>query len=221
MNDLKNFVQEQINEFAKKYEGSLMVDELVIFKSKADLFVTRRTQAIREFFKSVATIDRTSFILNHGKLSMRLIFYKSGAMHLHLEYSDSLNKFMNDNNVMSKFALDVGHVYFIESEFGWKIGKTKNLKMRKDIFNVKLPFPFALRYHIRTHEKTKLEKQFHEYFKDFQINGEWFLITKEQIIEYVSQYPSLRLSGYSADDKIFIERNYLDKIHSFNAKEIS
>jgi len=215
MDHLKLFMQEQINVIAKRYENSISADEFIEFKKMADVFIVKRTQSIREFYKSSATEDRISFVLKHrNKLSMRLTFYKSGSVQVVIEYYDNIKKMTNDPTIMSHFALDVGQVYFIESEFGWKIGKTKNLKNRKDIFNVKLPFPFAVRYHIRTHEKTKLEKQLHEYFKDKNINGEWFLITRLDIVNYIGQFPMLKLSRYSPDDTIYIDRKYLTLINS-------
>lgn len=212
MKQLEIYLHEQIDVFAKKYEGSPCVDDLIGLKKKLDKWLEQKTLSIHMFYKSNKTEDKISYVCNYSAFKMRLIFYKSGGVKMNLTHNDSFEVVLKDKGVIGEYCLDVGSVYFIESEFGWKIGKAKLIGRRRNEFGVQLPFVFALRYHIKTANKSELERYFHNYFRDRQINGEWYFITNEEIKKVVSELPGLKLSGYSPDDNIFIERRYLDKI---------
>jgi len=216
MKELERHLHEQIDLFAKKYEGSPCVDDLIGLKKKLDTWLTQRTQSIHSFYKSNKTEDKISYVCKYSAFKMRLIFYKSGEVRMNLTHDDKIETMIKDRSIVSEYCLDAGSVYFIESEFGWKIGKAKIIGRRRKEFGVQLPFVFALRYHIKTASKSELERYFHNHFRDRQINGEWYLITKEEIVKVVSELPGLKLSGYSPDENIYIERKYLSLLNVNN-----
>jgi len=67
-----------------------------------------------------------------------------------------------------------GYVYFLESQFGFKVGYTAKLKKRMNTFNVKLPFDVELHSVIKTEEFKALEKTIHNLLSERRVNGEWF-----------------------------------------------
>jgi len=77
---------------------------------------------------------------------------------------------------------DYGFVYFIKSDFGVKIGFTKHLTDRLNVFNVKLPFKTTLIGFVLSKDYKNIETMLHYFFKDYRINGEWFNISEEDII---------------------------------------
>lgn len=79
-----------------------------------------------------------------------------------------------------------GFVYFIKSDHGIKIGRAKNWKSRTRTIISSLPFPAEVLKTIETSDMVKLERQFHERFADFRLNGEWFDVTQEQILASVA-----------------------------------
>jgi len=74
-----------------------------------------------------------------------------------------------------------GFVYLIESEYGYKIGRTKNVRSRTQLFGVKLPFPIRLVHIIETTDYVALERDMHHYFKDKRLEGEWFDLTAPEV----------------------------------------
>lgn len=67
-----------------------------------------------------------------------------------------------------------GYVYVIHSQYGYKIGKTVNLKTRTKLFEVKLPFPVKLEHYAWFDNYSVAERDFHEMFREQRLEGEWF-----------------------------------------------
>ncbi|TRZ80529.1 hypothetical protein D4R86_04215 [bacterium] len=212
MIELQNYVHKKIDIFGAKYEGTENIKDLINLKLRFDNWFNKKIQAIHDYYKSSKEKERISYIIREGSFSIRLTFYRNGETHFHIDHYYTNNSIIKDANIIKEYCLDVGSVYFLESEFGWKIGKTTNIRRRKNIFDVKLPFKYAVRFHIKTSEKTKLEKYFHQYFKDKLINGEWFLISEDDIRNVAQNINGYKLSDYSPDNKIYIDRKYLEKI---------
>ncbi|SDH35290.1 T5orf172 domain-containing protein [Planococcus glaciei] len=76
-----------------------------------------------------------------------------------------------------------GYVYFVQEHMNgtFKIGKTKNVEKRMNIFGVKLPFENKLIYLIKTGNHHQTEATFHKHFADKRLEGEWFALNKEDI----------------------------------------
>ena len=67
-----------------------------------------------------------------------------------------------------------GYVYLIESDHGYKIGKTINIKSRTRLFEVKLPFPISLINYSWFANYSKAERDLHKKFSEKRCEGEWF-----------------------------------------------
>jgi hypothetical protein len=76
-----------------------------------------------------------------------------------------------------------GYVYFVQEYMtgSFKIGKTKNLEKRMNVFGVKLPFENKLIYLIKTGNHHQTEAAFHQHFSDKRLEGEWFALSKEDL----------------------------------------
>lgn len=76
-----------------------------------------------------------------------------------------------------------GYVYFVQEYMNgsFKIGKTKNLEKRMNIFGVKLPFENKLIFLIKTGNHHQTEVAFHKHFSDKRLEGEWFALNKEDL----------------------------------------
>lgn len=81
------------------------------------------------------------------------------------------------------YQVTPGYVYVIKSEFGYKIGKTVNLKSRTKLFSVKLPFPIELIHYAWFDDYSQAERNFHERFASQRLEGEWFGLSPEDIDE--------------------------------------
>jgi len=213
MEKLLFFINKLIDKFSKQYENAPIVDDLIGIKSHIGIWLGNREQAIRNYYCSEMKEDRISFIRSFGTFKIRLTFYRNGQVSIYLEHTNSHTIFVDDKSMMLKYRIDAGYVYFIESEFGWKIGKTRDIRKRKKIFEIKLPFQFSLRYYVKTTGISSLENQLHEYFKEKRINGEWFLITSDEIKEWIDKFTTLKLHRPPVSERVAIEKKYLDKIN--------
>lgn len=76
-----------------------------------------------------------------------------------------------------------GYVYFVQEHLNgsFKIGKTKHIEKRMNLFTVKLPFKNQLIFLIKSGNYHKTEIAFHKHFTHKRLEGEWFSLTKEDI----------------------------------------
>lgn len=77
-----------------------------------------------------------------------------------------------------------GYVYFVQEYMNgsFKIGKTKNLEKRMNVFGVKLPFENKLIFLIKTGNHHQTEVAFHKHFSEKRLEGEWFALNKEDLV---------------------------------------
>ena len=76
-----------------------------------------------------------------------------------------------------------GYVYVIRSPYGFKIGKTINLKGRTRLFEVKLPFPITVEHYAWFDDYTAAEREFHRMFHHLRLEGEWFDLGPKELTE--------------------------------------
>lgn len=74
-----------------------------------------------------------------------------------------------------------GYVYLIQSDYGFKIGKTVNIKTRTQLFSVKLPFPIKVLHYAWFEDYSYAERMLHLKFADQRLEGEWFSLNTEDI----------------------------------------
>jgi Meiotically up-regulated gene 113 len=84
-----------------------------------------------------------------------------------------------------------GYVYLMKSEYGYKIGKTVNIKSRTQLFSVKLPFPIELLHYAWFEDYSKAENDFHSQFSEKRLEGEWFALDSSDIKAIKSQGKSV------------------------------
>jgi len=105
-----------------------------------------------------------------------------------------------------------GYIYLLKSDYGYKIGKSKNPKNRNNIFSVKLPFEVEMIKTIKVENYHQVEKDLHKHFEDKHLNGEWFDLTKEEIDEFeriVERYNQIDYSIHPVKSSImFYEANF-------------
>lgn len=88
-----------------------------------------------------------------------------------------------------------GFVYLIKSPYGYKIGKSVNMKQRVQLFSVKLPFPIEVIHYAKFDDYTVAESTLHRKFQDKRLEGEWFDLAPEDIEYIKSQGHAMDVSG--------------------------
>lgn len=74
-----------------------------------------------------------------------------------------------------------GYVYLISSPYGHKIGKTKRMKERAQLFSVKLPFEIEVVHYKWFDDYSRAEAALHQRFKEKRLDGEWFRLTPSDV----------------------------------------
>lgn len=103
-----------------------------------------------------------------------------------LKSAEDLKEFILPFNENKNF------IYIIKSPLGYKIGKTKNVSNRGNIFNVKLPFNWQFYKIFFVKDYNKIEKFLHNQLVDYKLNGEWFDLDGESLAlidDFISQVP--------------------------------
>ena len=80
-----------------------------------------------------------------------------------------------------------GFVYLFKSDGYYKIGKAKNLKDRLVRYESENPHQIEVVHKKLVNDYTKSEKKLLKKFADFNVRGEWFKFTKEQVAEVISE----------------------------------
>ena len=101
-----------------------------------------------------------------------------------INYIKELEKGSNDNN-------DFGYVYIIKVDQYYKIGQTTNLKKRIGEYTKLMKEPKVI-INVPCKNYIDIEKELHEMYADKNTNGEWFLLSNEDIKNAVN-YLNLRI----------------------------
>ncbi len=75
-----------------------------------------------------------------------------------------------------------GYVYLIKSEYGYKIGKTKNMKQRTQLFGVKLPFSIEIAGYGWFNDYSAAEAEYHRRYAHKRLDGEWFKLSESDVL---------------------------------------
>jgi hypothetical protein len=79
----------------------------------------------------------------------------------------------------------IGSVYLLKAGPFYKIGKSISFEKRLKQIKLQLPYPVEVIHTISTPEYSKLETYWHQRFRSKRTNGEWFLLTEEDVKEFV------------------------------------
>jgi len=168
--------QKKRKEFCNYHPSTLSECDEVF--DKLVLKIHERTQGIPKYVKNPRQkpyktwVETGDFVLTFSinpDLSSELILEKKSRMTEHLPPSF----------ITTRVKARAGYVYFVKSEFGYKIGRTSDIKSRMNMFGVKLPFDVELYAYFKSMKYEKWELLLHKMFADKRINGEWFDINEE------------------------------------------
>jgi len=161
--------------------------------------ITSKNRII-DFMSNSNNIKTLVIIVNMNNiLKAKLKIEKSGEYTISIVFNQKGNVKNNGINLLKEFKREVGYVYYLKSERGWKIGKTKNLNNRRKIFEVKIPFEFEIIFFTKSVSYNTLEKELHTLLSEKNIEGEWFDLDNDDFVKirHFLLEKDLKLSNYN------------------------
>jgi hypothetical protein len=74
-----------------------------------------------------------------------------------------------------------GYVYVLQSAYGYKVGRTRNIPSRMRAFGVKLPIMYTIPLCAWFDDHIEAEAAYHRMFADKHVNGEWFNLNEHDV----------------------------------------
>lgn len=78
-------------------------------------------------------------------------------------------------------------VYLLKAGPYYKIGKAKDLDQRVKQIKLQLPYPVETLHSIETDDSIGIENYWHKRFACKRVNGEWFLLTDDDVATFMSR----------------------------------
>jgi len=134
-------------------------------------------------------IDISSeFGITVAHYGMRKKVYPLLQMQMEGQITSVINQYYIEKNtpkieVKKERKKELGYVYVIEANKVYKIGKTINIETRFNNFITDNPYKFNLITNIKVSDYIGVEKRLHKKFKDKLVRGEWFDLSKNDILK--------------------------------------
>lgn len=79
-----------------------------------------------------------------------------------------------------------GYIYLVKASGYYKIGLSKQPKVRFSQIGLQLPFPFEVLHIISATNMYETESKLHQKYAHQRLNGEWFSLTESEVAEICS-----------------------------------
>lgn len=76
-----------------------------------------------------------------------------------------------------------GYIYLVKADKYFKIGLSKNPKVRFSQIGLQLPYPYEVLHIIPATNMYEAEMKLHEKYAHQRLNGEWFSLTENEVTE--------------------------------------
>jgi len=204
IDDLKTLIHD------KKLSETIDSENLKIATNTFKDLLFLKYNSISDFINKVnyCNADYKRFKIEYKGIKIIIDIKLDGSYKLKVEYKLNISKSFSSIYLQNEFLRTNGFVYFIKSQYGWKVGKAKNINDRLKTFEVKLPFDFDLKYYIKTINYHSLEKELHDFLKVKNINGEWFELNE---IDFIDIKKFLRVRNYKLSQAIDNKNNNILK----------
>lgn len=178
------------NKLIEAYEDEFLLEKLIQLTRELGKFPSSAELRFKTFndksFPNMKTFDR-AFGNKSGKITS-LVEYcrakkdKADVLKIYLPLLTSDNKKISSE--LKEDKIEYGFVYLIKSGKFHKIGRSNSAGRRKYEIEILLPEKADLVHEIKTDDPVGIEAYWHNRFKDKRKRGEWFQLSKEDVIAF-------------------------------------
>lgn len=147
------------------------------------IFFRKHTNQIFTYLKNDENKKNYTLRAGGGNFIFHFIVFTDLSCKIEIHHLHKIETKINISHLIDKAKNIHGYVYFLKSEYGYKIGNTAQLKKRMNTFGVLLPFKTELHSFVSCKKHVKLEADLHKYLDHKRTNGEWFNLIDEDFIE--------------------------------------
>lgn len=185
---LSNSISIEINKFflsKLKTMGVSNNDTINEYKDEINLFIYFLHKSSEKINNSLINESKSVFKLNYTTTNFIFCFLIKPDKSCSFDFKliKSAIKNFPPSFLTKRIKPIVGYVYIIKSQYGYKIGKTKNITNRMSDFSILLPFKFEIHSIVKCKEFTELELILHRCLNHKRLNGEWFDLIDDDFTE--------------------------------------
>lgn len=149
------------------------------YKDELNLFLTYIHNSANKINNNLINSSKEKKVFSYTTTNFKFYYtiYSDKSSEFEFNLIKSSKKHFAPSFLNRRTMVMVGYVYFIKSEYGYKIGKTKNISVRMSDFSIMLPFKFEIHSTVKCKEFNELEVILHKSLSHKRLNGEWFQLS--------------------------------------------
>lgn len=148
------------------------------------VYLHKKTGKIQYYLSLESPTEPKIFKATTPNFVFTFTIFENKSSEFSIEVIQKYNRLYPPDYLLSKNKPYTGFVYFLKSEYGYKIGCTINLTKRIRTFDVKLPFKVTLHSFVETKKFCEVEALLHNLLSHKCLNdSEWFSLADGDFIE--------------------------------------
>lgn len=141
----------------------------------------------KEQFVSISNeIDQLIEKLQDKKIKLEKSIKEAESNTAYIDKLFSVTSLVKDVESLPPLEPPEGYIYLIREHYKgcYKIGRSMNMQGRANRFDVKLPFDWSIVAVYQVDNMFKVEADLHAKFKRKRLQGEWFELNREDLVEF-------------------------------------
>lgn len=155
------------------------------YKEQFNNFIRRVIKKSGKIYNNVKSNSDKELVItgNTKDFIFKYIVNPNKSSVFEMSFIQKSSKEFDSNFLLTKIKESFGYVYFLKSEYGYKIGCSSKLHNRLNHFNVLLPFKYEVYSIVKCKEFHSVESLLHKLLSHKRLNGEWFGLSENDFIE--------------------------------------
>jgi hypothetical protein len=140
------------------------------------IYIHSKADKIRNYINTPLPINNKIYTANTGNFIFTYTIFPNKESQIDVALLTKTSRRFGSSFLTDRIKPLFGYVYFLYSQYGFKIGCTKDIDKRINSFGVLLPFETTLHSAVKCKDYSSLESQLHKLLDHKRLNGEWFTL---------------------------------------------